>query len=68
MHLIFVDRRRKMEFLITTIVAVILLVGVVSSCPSVCNCTGNANQLEVNCHDRGLDSIPTDLPNNTYVL
>jgi hypothetical protein len=68
MHLIFVDRRRKMEFLITTIVAVILLVGVVSSCPSVCNCTDNANRLVVNCDDRGLDSIPPDLPNNTYVL
>lgn len=68
MHLIFVDRRRKMEFLITTIVAVILLVGVVSSCPSVCSCTDNANRLEVDCAGRGLDSIPTDLPNNTYKL
>ena len=68
MHLIFVDRRRKMEFLITTIVAVILLVGAVSSCPSVCNCVDNGNQVKVNCTSRGLDSIPTDLPNNTYYL
>ena len=57
-----------MEFLITPIVAVILLVGVVSSCPSVCSCTDNANRLEVDCAGRGLDSIPTDLPSNTYYL
>ena len=30
-----------MEFLITTIVAVILPVGVVSECPSLCVCTGD---------------------------
>ena len=68
MHLIFADRRHKMEFLRTTIVAVILLVGAVSSCPSVCNCVDNANGPEVDCTGRGLDSIPTDLPNNTYSL
>jgi hypothetical protein len=68
MHLIFVDRRRKMEILIGTIVAVILLVGVVSTCPSVCSCTVTANLPNVDCSGRGLDSIPTDLPNNTYYL
>jgi hypothetical protein len=57
-----------MEFLITTIVAVILLVGVVSSCPGVCSCTDNANGLKVDCIGRELDSIPTDLSNNTYYL
>ena len=57
-----------MEFLITTMVAVILLVGVVSSCPSVCSCTDNANGLDVDCTRRGLDSIPTDLPSNTYYM
>ena len=57
-----------MEFLITTIVAVIFLIGVVSSCPSVCSCTDNANGPYVDCSGRGLDSIPTDLPNNTYYL
>ena len=56
-----------MEFLIT-IVAVILLVGAVSSCPSVCSCTDNANGLRVDCSGIGLDSIPTDLPNHTYYL
>ena len=55
-----------MQFLITAIVAVILFVGVVSSCPSVCSCTSNG--VNVNCSRRGLDSIPTDLPNNTYDL
>ena len=60
-----------MQFLLTAIVAVILLVGVESSCPSVCNCTSNNNvngtilkEVHVNCSSRGLDSIPTDLPNN----
>ena len=64
----FVERRRKMGFLIATIVAVIVLVGVVSSCPSVCSCAGNANGFYVSCAGKGLDSIPTDLPNNTYKL
>ena len=54
-----------MEFLITTIVAVTLLVGVVSSCPSVCSCTDKGY---VDCSGRGLDSIPTDVPTNTYSL
>jgi hypothetical protein len=57
-----------MQFLITAIVAVILLVGVAASCPSVCSCISGSNGVHVNCSSRGLDSIPTDLPNNTYVL
>ena len=57
-----------MQFLITAIVAVILFVGVVSSCPSVCSCTDNSNGVIVECFSRGLDSIPTELPNNTYEL
>jgi hypothetical protein len=57
-----------MQILITAIVAIILLVGVVSSCPSVCSCTSNSNGVNVDCFSSGLDSIPTDLPNNTYDL
>jgi hypothetical protein len=57
-----------MEFLITAIVAVILLVGVVSSCPSGCSCTDASVGVDVDCNNKGLDSIPTDLPNNTYIL
>ena len=53
-----------MQFLITAIVVVILPVGVVSSCPSVCRCIG----VTVYCNNKGLDSIPTDLPDNTYAL
>ena len=61
-------RVRKMQFLITTLVVVILLVGVVSSCPSVCSCTDTSDGVNVDCKNRGLDSIPTDLPKNTYTL
>ena len=57
-----------MQFLITAIVAVILLVSVVSSCPSGCGCTDTSDGVHVNCSSRGLESIPTDLPNNTYEL
>ena len=64
----FVDLRHNMQFLITAIVVVILLVGVVSSCPSVCSCTETSYGVEVDCSSRGLDSIPTDLPDNTYYL
>jgi hypothetical protein len=52
-----------MQFLITEIVGVYLLVNVVSSCPSGCNCYNNTEGLVVSC-----DSIPTDIPNNTYTL
>ena len=57
-----------MEFLITTIVAVILLVGVVSSCPSGCKCTTYPIGDVVNCSSNELDSIPTNLSINTAVL
>ena len=57
-----------MQFLITAIVAVILLVGVASSCPSVCSCTDTSDGVVLYCNNRGLDSIPPDLPNNTYDL
>ena len=57
-----------MQCLITAIVAVILLVGVASSCPSDCGCTNTSNGVNVNCSSRGLDSIPTHLPSNTYIL
>jgi len=57
-----------MEFLITVIVAVILLGDVVSSFPSVCSCFDTSDGLYVDCFKRGLDSIPTDLPSNTFSL
>ena len=57
-----------MQFLITAIVVVVLRVGVVSSCPSVCRCTDTSDGVNVYCFGKGLDSIPTDLPDNTYEL
>jgi len=57
-----------MQFLKTAIVVVSLLVGVVSSCPSVCSCTNTWDGFTVDCSDRVLDSIPTDLPDNTHTL
>ena len=57
-----------MQFIITAIVAVILLVGVTSSCPSVCRCSNHSAGVYVGCSNIGLDSIPPDLPNNTYKL
>ena len=57
-----------MQFLITATFAVMLLVGVASSCPSVCNCTDTSDGFTVDCFSRGMDGIPTDLPNNTYAL
>jgi len=57
-----------MQFLITAIAAVILLVGVTSSCPSVCSCTDTSDGVTVDCYNKGLGSIPTDLPNKTDEL
>ena len=59
-----------MQFIITAIVAVILVVGVTSSCPSVCTgrCSNHSDGFYVGCSNIGLDSIPPDLPNNTYTL
>ena len=57
-----------MQFLITAIFALILLVGVASSCPSVCSCTDTSDGVAVDCSSRGLDGIPTDLPYNTSEL
>jgi hypothetical protein len=50
-----------MQFLITEIVGVYLLVGVVSSCPSVCNCYNDTERFIVSCISKDLDSIPTDI-------
>jgi hypothetical protein len=57
-----------MQCLITVIVAVILLVGMASSCPSVCGCTNTSNGVNVDCSSRGLERIPADLPDNTDIL
>lgn len=57
-----------MEFLITATFAVISLVGVASPCPSDCNCTVTQQGFTVDCSNRGLSSIPTDIPTNTSVL
>ena len=67
-HFLFVDCQRNMQFLITAIVAVVLLVGVASSCPSVCGCSKHSGRAVVYCNNRRLDSIPLDLTNNTYDL
>ena len=55
-----------MQFLIAATVVVILLVGVVSSCSTVCSCDYTSEGLQVDCYDRELNSIPTDIPDNTY--
>ena len=57
-----------MQFLITAIVAVNLLVGVAALCPSVCSCITSSNGVHVDCSSRGLSSIPRHLPTNTVVL
>ena len=57
-----------MEFLITTIVAVILLVGVESSCPDGCRCHAISEGVAVYCNSSGLDSIPKKFPSDTYAL
>ena len=57
-----------MQFLITAIVAVVLLVGMSSSCLSGCSCISYLNGLHVTCSSRGLHSIPGNLPTNTFVL
>ena len=57
-----------MQFLITTTFAVISLVGVASLCPSVCRCTEFLGDLDVDCTNQGLSSIPKDIPNNTVIL
>ena len=53
-----------MEFLITTIGAVILLVGVVSACPSLCVCSGDV----FSCKNKTLDSIPKNFSLSIVVL
>ena len=57
-----------MQFLITTTFVVFSLVGVASSCPSVCGCIDFPQGTTVNCSNRGLVSIPGDIPISTYVL
>ena len=57
-----------MQFLKTAIVVVISLVGVASSCPRVCSCTDTSDGVTVDCSSRGLDNMPTDLPDHTYIL
>ena len=61
-----------MDFLITTIVAVILLVGVVSSCPHHCSCSAVPSDIGVrfvvHCDSKGLHHIPIGFPSDTYAL
>ena len=58
-----------MQCLITVIVVVILLVSGTSSWPhDVCDHIDTSNGTHENYSSRELDSIPTDLPNNTFKL
>ena len=57
-----------MQLFITAIFGLIFLVGVAASCSNVCNCTINSEGVYVDCESKGLESIPSDLPNNTYEL
>ena len=57
-----------MQLFITAIFGLVVFVGVAASCPNVCSCTTVSEGLFVDCMQKGLDSIPADLPNNTYKL
>ena len=57
-----------MQLSITAIFGLVFLVGVAASCPNVCSCTTNSEGVHVDCRSKGLDSMPSDLPNDTYEL
>jgi hypothetical protein len=57
-----------MQLFITAIFGLVLFVGVAVSCPTVCNCITNSEGVYVDCESKGLDSMPSNLPNNTYEL
>jgi hypothetical protein len=57
-----------MQFIISATFAVISLVGVASPCPSVCKCTDTPQGFTVECSNKSLSRIPTDIPTNTIVL
>lgn len=57
-----------MQFLITAALAGISIVGAVLPCPSVCSCSVTVQGHTVDCSNRRLSSIPTDIPANTDVL
>ncbi|RVE55917.1 hypothetical protein OJAV_G00230800 [Oryzias javanicus] len=40
------------------------------ACPSICKCSKKSNpeKSEVNCHKRGLRSLPSDLPTDVWIL
>lgn len=56
-----------MQVFITSVV-VVVLVGVVAACPTVCSCRDYFHGLQVDCSGRGLDSIPKDIPDDTHTL
>ena len=57
-----------MQLFITALFGLVLFVGVAASCPNVCSCTTNSEGVDVYCHSKGLDNIPSDLPNNAYYV
>ena len=57
-----------MQLSITAVFGLVLFVGVAASCPNICNCTTNSEGVYVDCRSKGLNSMPSDLPNNTYAL
>jgi hypothetical protein len=57
-----------MQLSITAIFGLVLFVGVAASCPNICNCTTNSEGVYVDCRSKGLNIMPSDLPNNTYAL
>jgi hypothetical protein len=57
-----------MQLFIAAIFCLVLFVGVAASCLTVCSCTTNSEGSYVDCRSKGLDSMPSDLPSNTYEL
>ena len=55
-----------MQLFITAIFGLVLFFDVAASCPTLCSCTTNSEGSYVDCRSKGLDSMPSDLPNNTY--
>lgn len=59
-----------MQYLMWLVLVILLVAQTVENCPDLCKCPkiSDLQKSEVNCHKKGLQDFPSNLPPDAWVL
>lgn len=71
-YIVFSDIcKPRMQFslyIVLSIISATLQIKGIALCPNTCTCSDSSNGVAVGCNSKGLTSIPSEFPNDSYTM